>query len=61
MWFHRPFRADRWLLFEADACSLYASRGVAQGRVFDEHGTLVATVAQEVFLRRPHQDAGLPS
>ncbi|HET9061623.1 MAG TPA: acyl-CoA thioesterase domain-containing protein [Acidimicrobiales bacterium] len=53
MWFHRPFRADRWLLFEAEASSLYASRGVAQGRVFDEEGMLVATIAQEVFLRRP--------
>lgn len=56
MWFHRPFRADRWLLSEAASCSLYASRGLAQGRVFDEDGALVASVAQEVFLRRPGRD-----
>lgn len=53
IWFHRPFRADRWLLFEAATGSLFDSRGVTQGRVFAQDGALVATVAQEVFLRRP--------
>jgi acyl-CoA thioesterase II len=53
MWFHRPFRADDWLLFEVSSGSLYDSRGLTQGRVFSQDGTLVATVVQEVFLRRP--------
>jgi acyl-CoA thioesterase II len=53
IWFHRPFRADDWLLFEASCASLYNSRGLTQGRVFSREGTLVASVAQEVFLRRP--------
>jgi acyl-CoA thioesterase II len=53
IWFHRPFRADEWLLSEASSGSLYDSRGLTQGRVFARDGTLVATVAQEVFLRRP--------
>ncbi len=53
MWFHRPFRADNWLLFEASSGSLHDSRGLTQGRVFSREGALVATVAQEVFLRRP--------
>jgi acyl-CoA thioesterase II len=53
MWFHRPFKADDWLLFESATSSLYGSRGLTQGRVFSREGTLVATVAQEVFLRRP--------
>jgi acyl-CoA thioesterase-2 len=55
IWFHRPFRADRWLLFQAGTSSLHSSRGLTQGRVFDQDGALVATVAQEVFLRRPRQ------
>ena len=53
MWFHRPFRADDWLLFEVSSGSLHDSRGLTQGRVFSREGTLVATVVQEVFLRRP--------
>jgi acyl-CoA thioesterase-2 len=57
IWFHRPFRADDWLLFEASTGSLYDSRGLTQGRVFSREGTLVASVAQEVFLRRPRAEA----
>ena len=57
IWFHRPFRADDWLLFETSSGSLYDSRGLTQGRVFSRDGTLVATVAQEVFLRRPRATA----
>ena len=53
LWFHRPFRADEWLLFEASSSSLRDSRGLTQGRIFSQDGALVATVAQEVFLRRP--------
>jgi acyl-CoA thioesterase-2 len=53
IWFHRPFRADDWLLFEATSGSLYDSRGLTQGRIFALGGALVASVAQEVFLRRP--------
>ena len=53
IWFHRPFRADEWLLFETSSSSLYDSRGLTQGRVFSTAGTLVASVAQEVLLRRP--------
>jgi acyl-CoA thioesterase-2 len=54
MWFHRPFRADEWLLFEATTLSLYNSRAVAHGTIFSREGVLVASVAQEVLLRRPH-------
>jgi acyl-CoA thioesterase-2 len=53
IWFHRPFRSDDWLLFQASSSSLYGSRGLAKGHVFSRQGALVATVAQEVFLRRP--------
>jgi acyl-CoA thioesterase II len=53
IWFHRPFRCDRWLLVEASTGSLHDSRGLTQGRVFSKDGALVASVAQEVFLRRP--------
>jgi acyl-CoA thioesterase-2 len=54
IWYHRPFRADEWLLFQATTRSLYNSRVLVEGLVFSADGALVATIAQEVFVRRPH-------
>jgi acyl-CoA thioesterase-2 len=51
MWFHRPFRADEWLLYSQESPSANSSRGLARGMVFRPDGTLVATVAQEGLLR----------
>jgi len=55
MWFHRPFRADDWLLYAQDSPNLHGSRGFSRGLIFTRDGTLVASVAQEglVRLRRP--------
>jgi acyl-CoA thioesterase-2 len=52
MWFHRPFRADGWLLYDQDTPSASGSRGMARGLVFTADGTLVASVVQEGLLRR---------
>lgn len=52
VWFHRPARADEWLLFDMQLQSLKGSRGVAHGTVHSADGALVATVAQEGLLRR---------
>lgn len=60
IWFHRPFRADEWLLFEAGNNSVRGSRGLTQGRVFSREGALIASVAQEVFLRRPRPEGRQP-
>ncbi|MFK4654190.1 acyl-CoA thioesterase-2 [Bradyrhizobium japonicum] len=51
MWFHRPFRADDWLLYAADSPSAQGGRGLARGLIFKRDGTLVATVAQEAAMR----------
>ena len=51
IWFHRPFRADQWLLYDQVSPSASGGRGLAIGRVFTEGGTLVATVAQEGLIR----------
>ncbi|HEY2531515.1 MAG TPA: acyl-CoA thioesterase II [Xanthobacteraceae bacterium] len=55
LWFHRPFRADEWLLYVQDSPNLAGSRGFSRGSMFSSDGTLVASVAQEglVRLRRP--------
>jgi acyl-CoA thioesterase-2 len=52
MWFHRPFRADEWLLYAQDTPSANGARGLARGLVFRADGTLVASVVQEGLLRR---------
>ena len=51
LWFHRPFRADGWLLYSQDSPSLAGSRGFSRGLIFARDGTLVASVAQEGLLR----------
>jgi acyl-CoA thioesterase II len=51
LWFHRPGRADDWLLYAQDSPSLESSRGFARGLIFARDGTLVASVAQEGLLR----------
>ena len=34
LWFHRPFRADEWLLYAQDSPSLADSRGFSRGLIF---------------------------
>jgi acyl-CoA thioesterase II len=51
MWFHRPFRADDWLLYVQDSPSASGGRGLSRGLVFTREGTLVATVMQEGLIR----------
>jgi acyl-CoA thioesterase II len=52
LWFHRPFRADEWMLYAQDSPSLADSRGYSRGLVFAADGTLIASVAQEGLLRQ---------
>ncbi|MGI8702254.1 MAG: acyl-CoA thioesterase [Nocardioidaceae bacterium] len=51
MWFHRPFRADQWLLYDQHSPSASGARGFALGSVFSTDGSLVASVAQEGLIR----------
>ena len=51
IWFHRPFRADEWWLYDQFSPSAQGGRGLALARVFTQDGRLVATVAQEGLIR----------
>jgi acyl-CoA thioesterase-2 len=51
MWFHRPFRADRWLLYAQDSPVASGARGLAHGEVFTAGGELVVSVMQEGLIR----------
>jgi acyl-CoA thioesterase-2 len=52
MWFHRPFRADEWLLYVQESPTSGGARGLARGEVFTADGRLVVSVMQEGLLRR---------
>ena len=56
IWFHRPFRADEWWLYDQVSPSASGGRGLALARVFTQDGTLVATVAQEGLIRLHRDD-----
>ncbi|WP_406290124.1 acyl-CoA thioesterase [Embleya sp. NBC_00896] len=51
--FHRPFRADRWWLYDQEGTTLHAAHGTVHGRLFDATGTLFATVSQEALFGEP--------
>ena len=52
LWFHRPFRADEWFLYDCTSPSASGARGLASGRIFTRDGRLVASAVQEGLLRR---------
>jgi len=51
LWFHRPFRADEWLLYAQDSPTASGARGFNRGAIYDRHGIHVASVAQEGLIR----------
>ncbi len=52
MWFHQPFRADDWLLYDQETTAASGARGLARGSVFRRDGVLVASVVQEGLIRK---------
>ncbi len=50
MWFHRPVRADEWMLYDQVSPSASGARGFSLGRIFTTGG-LAATAAQEGLIR----------
>jgi acyl-CoA thioesterase-2 len=51
LWFHRPFRADEWLLYAQDSPAAAGGRGLTRGLIYTREGRLVASVAQEGLIR----------
>lgn len=51
MWFHRPLRADEWLLYHQKSPSAQAARGLAEGFIYRRDGALAVTVIQEGLIR----------
>lgn len=53
MWFHRPFRADEWLLYDQTSPTSQNGRGLGRGQIFTRDGRLAVSVIQEGVLRVP--------
>ncbi|HYO85575.1 MAG TPA: acyl-CoA thioesterase II [Dermatophilaceae bacterium] len=60
MWFHRPARADAWILYTQVSPSASSGRGLGIGKMFAEDGGHIATVAQEGMLRLKGYSSGDP-
>jgi acyl-CoA thioesterase-2 len=52
LWFHRPFRADEWLLYAQDSPNSFGARGLTRGLIYTRDGVLAASVAQEGLMRQ---------
>lgn len=52
LWFHRPIRADQWLLYVTDSDTAQSARGLGRGMIFDQSGRLVASAVQEGLMRQ---------
>lgn len=50
MYFHKPFRADEWMLYDMDATVSASSRGLNFGRMW-QNGELVCSTSQEGLIR----------
>ncbi|MEZ2901532.1 acyl-CoA thioesterase [Acinetobacter terrestris] len=50
MYFHKPFRADEWMLYDMDATVSASSRGLNFGRMW-QNGELVCSTTQEGLIR----------
>ncbi|MGW9429740.1 acyl-CoA thioesterase [Streptomyces decoyicus] len=53
MWFHRPPRADEWLLYDQESPTAQGGRGLGKGRIFTADGQLAVSVIQEGVIRVP--------
>jgi acyl-CoA thioesterase-2 len=52
IWFHRPSSADEWHVHDFTSHGYLSSRGLSIGHVLSQDGIHVATIAQEVLLRK---------
>lgn len=53
MWFHRPFRADEWFLYDQASPWAGGARGLARGSIYTRDGHLAVSVVQEGLIRVP--------
>jgi acyl-CoA thioesterase II len=52
IWFHEPLRVEEWHLYDFAVHSLGGGRSLTLGHIFQANGHHIATVAQELLVRR---------
>ncbi|XP_062183870.1 acyl-CoA hydrolase 2-like isoform X7 [Phragmites australis] len=52
IWFHKPVKADDWLLYVIESPSAHGGRGFVTGRMFNRQGELVMSLTQEALIRK---------
>ncbi len=52
IWFHQPLRAEDWHLYDFGVHSIGGGRSLTLGHIFAADGLHIATVAQELLVRR---------
>ena len=55
MWFHCPFRADDWLLYDQESTVAFGARGLSRGEMYTQDARLVVSVVQEGLMRQRSQ------
>jgi acyl-CoA thioesterase II len=61
VWFHRPMRADEWVLSDFQAVVNAGNRSVVRGTMYTGTGVLCMSMTQELLIRptgQPGQLAG---
>ncbi|CAN6461694.1 unnamed protein product [Victoria cruziana] len=52
IWFHKPVRADEWLLYVMESPIANNARGFCTGRMYNRKGELLVSLAQEGLIRK---------
>ncbi|MFS7932422.1 putative palmitoyl-CoA hydrolase [Helianthus anomalus] len=50
MWFHRPIKADEWLLFSVWSPTAYNARGLVIGHMFNRKGEVCHSLSIHTFI-----------
>lgn len=51
LWFHRPVRADQWVLYDLQAVINTSGRSLIRGAMYTQAGERVVTMTQEILIR----------
>lgn len=57
LWFLRPIRVDEWMLYSQSSPSAQTGTGLAQGKIFNQRGELLAVAIQEGLTRTMHPES----
>ncbi|KAK8966969.1 hypothetical protein KSP40_PGU012790 [Platanthera guangdongensis] len=61
MWFHKPIKADDWMLLAIESPSAFAGRGFVLGRMFNRKGELMVSLTQEALIRKSKTQTQTPA